>query len=247
MTSPTAPSHGPDAVAPGSDRRAELAVRLAAVRARVSEACRQAGRHDEDVTLVVVTKTHPASDVALLASLGVRDVGENRDQEAAAKHSECAGLDLRWHFIGRLQSNKARSVARYADMVHSVDRPALVGALDRGAHAAGRRLDCLVQVSLDGDTERGGVAVDGFDALAAAVADAASLRLRGVMAVAPLGADPARAFAALPGLLERGARYAPEADVLSAGMSGDLEAAVASGATHLRVGTAILGARPTLR
>jgi len=247
MTPPATPAHGPDAAAPGPDRRAELATRLAAVRSRVSEACRRAGRPDDGVTLVVVTKTHPASDVGLLASLGVRDVGENRDQEAAAKHEECAGLGLRWHFIGRLQSNKARSVARYADMVHSVDRPALVGALDRAAHAAGRRLDCLVQVSLDGDTERGGVAVEGFDALAAAVAGAEALRLRGVMAVAPLGADPARAFAALPGLLGRAARYAPEADVLSAGMSGDLEAAVASGATHLRVGTAILGARPTLR
>jgi len=228
-------------------RRLEIASGLAAVHARISLACAAAGRDPAAITLIVVTKTHPPSDVALLATLGVRDVGENRDQEAAPKHDACAGLGLRWHFIGQLQSNKARSVAGYADLVHSVDRRSLVGALDRGAQRHGRLLDCLVQVSLDGDPHRGGVPLPDLPGLAAAVASAAHLRLCGVMAVAPLGADPGRAFAALPDLLDSVREHAPQADVISAGMSGDLEAAVTSGATHLRVGSAILGPRPTLR
>jgi pyridoxal phosphate enzyme (YggS family) len=233
---------------PGPDgRTAELAAALAAVQERIRAACAEAGRDRAGVTLVVVTKTYPAADVARLAALGVRDVAENRDQEAVAKHDECAGLGLNWHFVGQLQTNKARSVAGYADLVHSVDRPALAAALDRGAARAGRVLDCLVQVSLDDAPGRGGAPVPELPPLAEAVAAAPALRLRGVMAVAPLGADPRRAFAVLPGLLEQVRRVAPEADVVSAGMSGDLEAAVASGATHLRVGTAILGRRPTLR
>jgi hypothetical protein len=238
---------GPAGPATGDARAAELAEALAAVERRIAAACADAGRDRGAVTLVVVTKTCPAADVARLAALGVRDVGENRDQEAAGKHAECAGLGLRWHFVGQLQSNKAKSVAAYADLVHSVDRSALVTALGRAATRAGRVLDCLLQVSLDGDPDRGGVPVAGLPALAEAAAAAPGLRLRGIMAVAPLGADPLRAFAVLPGLLDQVRAVAPDAGVVSAGMSGDLEAAVASGATHLRVGSAILGARPTLR
>jgi pyridoxal phosphate enzyme (YggS family) len=231
-------------------RREELAAGLARVHWRIAAACAQAGRDPADVTLVVVTKTYPASDVRLLAELGVRDVGENRDQEAAPKHAACADLDLRWHFIGQLQSNKARSVAAYADLVHSVDRLSLAAALNKAAHRLDRDVRCLVQVSLDQEGKergRGGVPVVDLPDLAEAVARSGGLRLDGVMAVAPLGQDPAAAFALLPDLLELVRRYAPAARVISAGMSGDLEAAVASGATHLRVGTAILGARPTLR
>jgi pyridoxal phosphate enzyme (YggS family) len=235
---------GPDAA---GARRAELAAGLARVQARTAAACAAAGRDPAELTLVVVTKTYPAGDLALLADLGVRDVGENRDQEAVAKHEACADLGLRWHFIGQLQSNKARSVVAYADLVHSVDRLSLVTALDRAADRRDRRLDCLVQVSLDGDPQRGGIPIDQLASLAQAVAASARLRLRGVMAVAPLDADPLRAFAVLPELLDRVRRYSPQADVISAGMSGDLEAAVTSGATHLRVGSAILGSRPTLR
>ncbi len=227
--------------------RAEAVARgLEAVRARVASASARAGRDVGEVTLVVVTKTYPADDVRLLAGLGVRDVGENRDQEASAKAADTADLGLRWHFIGRLQSNKARSVARYASLVHSVDRPSLAEALARAAQGQDRVLDCLVQVSLDGDTSRGGAVVDDVPALADAVAARPSLRLRGVMAVAPLGADPRAAFAVLPGLLDRLRADHPTADLLSAGMSGDLEAAVEHGATHLRVGSAVLGARPPL-
>jgi pyridoxal phosphate enzyme (YggS family) len=239
---------GGDAPAgPTDPRAAELAAALEVVRARIAAACAAANRDPGGITLVVVTKTYPAADVARLAALGVRDVGENRDQEGAVKHAECAGLGLGWHFIGQLQTNKARSVSTWADLVHSVDRPALAAALDRGAGRAGRVLDCLLQVSLDGDPARGGVPVPQLTALAEAVTGAPALRLRGLMAVAPLGADPRAAFAVLPRLLEQVRTVEPAADVVSAGMSGDLEAAVASGATHLRVGTAILGRRPPLQ
>jgi pyridoxal phosphate enzyme (YggS family) len=227
-------------------RRDQIEGGLRAVHDRIDAGCAAAGRDPAEVTLVVVTKTYPASDVALLAGFGVHDVGENRDAEAAAKHAACAGLDLRWHFIGRLQSNKARSVARYADLVHSVDRPSLVTALGRGAREAGRVLPCLLQVSLDGDTARGGALPADVPALADAVAAEEGLVLAGLMAVAPLGTDARTAFAELPRL--RGSLLAdhPGAVIVSAGMSGDLEAALAEGATHLRVGTAVLGARPAL-
>jgi pyridoxal phosphate enzyme (YggS family) len=232
---------------PEPARAEELRLRLAAVRERIGRACEQVGRDPSGVTLVVVTKTYPASDVRLLAELGVRDVAENRDQEASAKAEACAELGLRWHFVGQLQSNKARSVARYASWVHSVDRPALVTALGRAAGARQEPLDCLVQLSLDGDTSRGGAPLDELDTVAGAIVREPGLRLRGIMAVAPLGVDPVRAFAVLPGLLEGLRRRYGAADVLSAGMSGDLEAAILSGATHLRVGTAVLGRRVITR
>jgi hypothetical protein len=242
----TDPMTDPTSDQQADPRAAELAAALARVEERIGAACAAAGRDRTGVTLVVVTKTYPAADVARLAALGVRDVAENRDQEAAAKHAECVPLGLTWHFVGQLQTNKARSVATYADLVHSVDRPAVAAALDRGAARAGRVLDCLLQVSLDGDPDRGGVPVPGLPALADAVAAATSLRLRGIMAVAPLNGDPRAAFSVLQGLMGQVGRVAPDADVISAGMSGDLEAAVACGATHLRVGTAILGRRPAL-
>ena len=232
---------------PAASRSEQIRSGLDAVRARVRRACEQHGRPESAVTLVVVTKTHPPADVRILAGLGVRDVGENRDQEAAPKAAACADLGLRWHFIGRLQTNKCRSVARYALLVHSVDRPALAPALAKGAEAAGRRLDCLIQVSLDGDPARGGVLLGELPSLAAAVAGQQALRLRGLMAVAPLGADPSTAFAPLPDLLAGLRGDHPHADILSAGMSADLEAALACGATHLRVGSAVLGLRPSLR
>jgi len=228
------------------DRRTELASRLAVVEQRITAACRDAGRARTDVHLVVVTKTFPASDVRLLAALGVSDVGESRDQEAAPKAEACADLDVAWHFVGRLQSNKARSVASYASVVHSVDRAGLVQALSAGAVRAGRQVDVLVQVSLDADPGRGGVPVEGLLGLSAEVAAAEQLRLRGVMAVAPLGEDPARAFARLVEVAEAVRREHPQAGWVSAGMSADLEAAVGAGATHLRVGSAILGSRPPL-
>jgi hypothetical protein len=240
---------GPDALAA---RRAVLAERLAAVTDRIARAEADAGRGPGEVSLVAVTKSFPASDVVLLAGLGITDVAENRDQEAAAKVAEVmARLETaspRWHFVGRLQRNKARSVVRYADIVESVDRPELVSALSAAAERYRQTpLDILVQVSLDTDPDRpgrGGAAGAEVPRLADAVAAAPGLRLGGLMAVAPLGADPGPAFAGLAEVAGRLHHDHPGATVVSAGMSGDLEAAVAHGATHVRVGTALLGGRP---
>jgi PLP dependent protein len=228
----------------GRARREELAGRLATVRTRVERACADAGRYPAEITLVAVTKFFPASDVDLLAELGVTDVGENREQEARTKLSEVRHRDrLRVHFIGQLQSNKAASVVAHADVIQSVDRRKLVDVLDRAAARAGRRPGVLVQVDLEGRPGRGGVAPELARGLADDIAASEHLALRGVMAVAPLGADPAPAFASLQSLA-RGIRDDhPEATWVSAGMSGDLEVAVAHGATHLRVGSAILGTR----
>ncbi|UFN45537.1 YggS family pyridoxal phosphate-dependent enzyme [Nocardioides okcheonensis] len=232
-----------------SPRADELAANLAAVRRRIDVACTGAGRDAGEVSLVVVTKFFPASDVRLLADLGVTDVGENRHQEAEAKAEECADLGLRWHFIGGLQSNKAAAVAAYADVVESVDRAKLVGPLARGAEARGRDVEVLLQVSLDppGADHRSGVDPAALPDLAARVEESEPLRLRGLMAVAPLGEDPATAFARLAEVRAGFVRDHPRATVLSAGMSGDLEQAIACGATHVRVGSAVLGPRPTVQ
>jgi pyridoxal phosphate enzyme (YggS family) len=215
---------------------------------RVAAACAASGRDRAGLSVIAVTKTFPATDVRLLARLGVRDVGENRDQEAAPKHDECADLDLRWHFVGRLQRNKARSVARYADVVHSVDRPELADVLGTAAVSHGRTLTALVQVSLDNAPAqaRGGVADAQVLAVADRIATVPGLRLGGVMAVAPLGEDPDEAFGRLALIVARVQERYPDATTVSAGMSGDLEAAVRHGATSLRVGTALLGRRSAL-
>lgn len=235
----------------GDERSDELNERLQAVEQRVAAACAAAGRDRGDVTLVVVTKYFPSADLERLHSLGVRDVGENKHQEAAAKLEELptpVRADLRAHFIGQLQSNKAAAVAAYADVVQSVDRSKIAHALDRGAERHDRTVDVTLQVDLGGDDEaRGGVRPDGLAALAEDVAGCPRLTLRGLMAVAPLGADPRAAFDRLAELSERLCADHPEATWISAGMSGDLEDAVAAGATHLRVGSAILGSRPALR
>ena len=229
-------------------RREEVAEGLAAVHRRIERACAAAGRTPAEVELIVVTKFFPASDADLLAELGVRHIGENRHQEAAEKVAALRHRDqLTVHFIGQLQSNKASAVARYADVVQSVDRPKLVDALQRGAHSAGRRLGALVQVALDHEVGRAGVEPREALSLADQVARAEELELLGVMAVAPLGGDPDKAFAQLHDVA-RGIRQAhPQAGWISAGMSADLESAIAHGATHLRVGSAILGSRPPLR
>src|SRR5215469_16134355 len=228
---------------PAERRRAELARNLAEVSGRVAAACAAAGRDAAGVTLIAITKTRPATDVMLLHSLGVSDFGENRDQEAAPKAAACAGLDITWHFVGQLQTRKAGSVVRYADLVHSVDRVRLARHLGTAATAAGRELTCLVQVSIDGDPERGGVPVPGVTEVAEAIAAQGGLVLGGVMAIAPLGMDPAEAFATLRGCSDAVRVIRPAAGIISAGMSGDLEAAVEAGATHLRIGTALLGDR----
>jgi len=234
----------------GGRRKDEIAHNLDVVRGRIAEACAAAGRDPSEVTLTVVTKFFPPSDVRLLAELGVTDVGENRHQEAEEKARECADLGLRWHFIGGLQSNKAAAVAAYADVVESVDRAKLLKGLAKGAQERGAVLDCLVQVSLDppGTREgRAGAEPDEVPALAESVRQTEGLRLRGVMGVAPLGEDPAPAFARLAQVAAEVRRTDPSATWVSAGMSGDLEEAISAGATHVRIGSAVLGRRPAIK
>lgn len=222
-------------------RRAEIVANLADVRARIANACARSGRTPSDITLIAVTKTWPVEDVRILRDLGIEDVGENRDQEAQPKAREFATIDgrnLNWHFIGQLQSNKAKSVAQYAHMVHTVDRQSLAEAL---AKAAQHPLDCLLQLSVDGDVARGGAVAADLVKLADSLPP--PLRLRGVMAVAPLGMDPALAFARVREVHEQLLCAHPQASIRCIGMSEDFETAIEFGATHIRVGSAILGHR----
>ncbi|RZT26640.1 hypothetical protein EV649_0387 [Kribbella sp. VKM Ac-2569] len=235
-----------------STRADELRQNLVQVQERIEKACQAAGRARDEVTLVAITKTFPVSDVRALAGLGIQDVGENREQELKSKAPECP--DLTWHFVGQLQSKKSRSIARYASVVHSVDRSSLVEALSKAAVAEEKTLRCLIQVSLAGygsadaatGASRGGVAPADVPELAAEIATADGLELGGVMAVAPLGSDPEEAFAGLREVASRLRSEHPGADWISAGMTGDLEAAIKHGATHVRLGRALLGTRSLL-
>ncbi|MEU0688964.1 YggS family pyridoxal phosphate-dependent enzyme [Streptomyces uncialis] len=237
-----------------TDRREELARNLARVEERITAACTAAGRERAEVTLVVVTKTYPASDVLILGELGVRQVAENRDQEAAPKAAATTAAPLTWHFVGQLQTNKVRSVLGYASVVQSVDRGRLVTALSKEAVRTGAEVTCLIQVALDADESgrgaRGGVGPKGVPELADLLADAEGLRLGGLMTVAPLTGPYAgrqrEAFGRLMDLSTALRADHPAANMVSAGMSGDLEEAVAAGATHVRVGSAVLGVRPRL-
>ncbi|WP_027502264.1 YggS family pyridoxal phosphate-dependent enzyme [Rhodococcus sp. UNC363MFTsu5.1] len=235
-----------------SPRAAEIAAALTEVGDRLGRACLAAGRNPDDVQLLPVTKFFPASDVAILYGLGCREFGESREQEAASKVAEFGALtaDVRWHMIGSVQRNKARSIAQWAYAIHSVDSPRLVDALAKAATVAlaegGREqsLRVLLQVSLDGDPLRGGVPIDELPELADRAESAAGLELSGLMAVPPLGSDPERAFAELQAVHANLLRSHPAATQLSAGMTGDLEVAVRYGSTCVRVGTALLGSRP---
>jgi pyridoxal phosphate enzyme (YggS family) len=235
------------------ERAGEFARRLAAVRERIATACVSAGRHPDEVSLLAVTKTVPASDVALLLDLGLTGFGENRVQEATPKVAEVAQLrphaEPRWHLVGGLQRNKARSVVRWADLVESVDSIRLADALDaavrRERDAGGRHgpLSVFVQYSVDGDPARGGVPAAGLAALAEHVATRPGLALTGLMSVAPLGVDPEPAFADIAAAAARLRADHPEASVLSAGMSADLDIAIRHGSNEVRVGTALVGER----
>jgi hypothetical protein len=248
-------------------RREELAGNLAEVSSRIEAACSAAGRDAGEVTLIAVTKTWPAADVLLLRELGVTDFGENKDQEAAPKAAEVAaagGPPVRWHFVGQLQTNKASSVVRYAEVVHSVDRGRLVRSLGAAARRAGRELTCLVQVNLAATAAvtaatavaaanvagqaRGGAPIGELRQVAEAIEAEPGLVLGGVMAIAPLGVPPEQAFAPLHSCSLAIRAVRPQAMIISAGMTGDLEAAIANGATHVRIGTALLGdRRPPVR
>lgn len=232
LPSASSPDDGPEA-------------RLASVRSGISDAARAAGRSVDELTLVVVTKYHPASLVRELAALGVTDVGENRHQEAQAKAAELADLSLTWHFVGQLQSKKARQVRRYAHVVQSLDRDSVVDAFaPTEADPEPPVIDGFVQVNLTDDPDRGGVQPDAVEAMVERVLATGTIRLRGVMAVAPLDEEPRAAFARLRSISSRVVSLAPGATDISAGMSGDYADAVLEGATHLRIGTAITGNRP---
>lgn len=220
-----------------------LAARLSAIDEKIAAAAEAAGRDSEEITRIVVTKFHPASLVRDLHELGVHDVGENRQQELSAKHGELTALDLRWHFIGQGQTNKAAAIRRSAAVVHSVDRDRFADALHRAADDDDL-LDVLVQINLTEDPGRGGVAPAHVAALVDHVLTLPSLRLRGVMAVAPLDEEPASAFARLRDVADGVRAAEPSASWISAGMTGDFAEAIAAGATHLRIGSAITGPRP---
>ncbi|MBX3093176.1 MAG: YggS family pyridoxal phosphate-dependent enzyme [Cryobacterium sp.] len=227
-----------------------LADRLARVRSDIDDAARAAGREPAELTTIVVTKFHPATLVRDLFELGVRDFGENRHQEAESKATQLRadqpdGLDLRWHFVGQLQSKKARAVRRYASVIHSLDRDSVLDALARAADEHTEPIDVLVQVNLTEDPRRGGVVEAELDRFVERAVAADGVRVRGVMGVAAIDAEPRAEFARLRGASERVREVEPSATWISGGMSGDFREAILEGATHLRIGTAITGNRPT--
>lgn len=222
------------------DNPTSLEERYRLVTSRVSEAARVCGRDPSEITTVVVTKFHPVSLIRELYALGHRDFGENRHQEAVAKHAETRDLEAVWHFVGQLQSNKAKAVAQYADVIHSIDRDSLLTKLaDQDRH-----VDVFIEVNLTNDPGRGGVMPEGLPALVEKTLAVPQLTLRGLMAVAPQDEEPAASFARVNTLRENVLAIAPAATDLSIGMSGDFADAIAAGATHLRIGTAITGKRP---
>jgi pyridoxal phosphate enzyme (YggS family) len=217
-----------------------LTERYQAVLEDVAAAARESGRVPEAITTIVVTKFHPAALVRQLAAIGAHDLGENRHQEAAAKAAETAELGLTWHFVGQLQSNKAAAVLEYASVIHSVDRLSLVDALAR----VQKPVEVFLQLNLTSDAKRGGVQEAELVPLAERVLGVPHLRLRGIMAVAPLDEAPRNAFARVRAASKRLQAISPLATDLSMGMSGDYREAILEGATHLRIGTAITGNRP---
>jgi pyridoxal phosphate enzyme (YggS family) len=229
---------------PDIHRRAELLAAVGYVRSRIVDAATAANRDPHDITLIAITKTFPVADARTLLELGLHDLGESRNKEAKTKAAELSAERVRWHFVGRLQTNKARSIAAYAHSVHSVDRVEVVDALAEAVDRIDREpLEVFLQVSIDGDPARGGAPRSELAALADRVAACPSLQLAGVMAVAPMTLAPAIAFSDLADVSGELLRNHPQARAISAGMSGDFEQAIAAGSTHLRVGSALLGRR----
>jgi pyridoxal phosphate enzyme (YggS family) len=231
-----------------SNRLSDIQGNLEVIQSRINKACTAAGRDISEITLIAVTKTYPASDVDLLKQLEIENVGENRDQEASSKKSEVKN-QFNWHFIGQLQSNKVKSVVNYADLIHSVDRWTLAKEIQKSAQGINKVQPVLIQVDLDQsgpDPTRGGIWPAELNELAAAINQASHLELKGLMSVAPLGEKPELAFARLAQIRVGFLKENPEAQILSAGMSDDLEAAILHGATHLRIGSALLGERPKI-
>lgn len=235
------------------EREVELRANLRSVNEQIAEAARAAGVRSRDIGLVVVTKTWPAADAIALARLGVKAVAENRAQELIAKRRDVGGrrheAALQWHFVGRLQTNKAFAVARVADLIESVDREDVIAALAKGAERLARDVRCLLQVSLDWtpSSVRSGVPPEQALALADLIGITPRLRLAGVMGIAPHGTDPRPAFDRLVEIGAAVRAHHPGARIVSAGMSHDFVAAIHAGATQVRIGTAVLGDRGRLR
>jgi pyridoxal phosphate enzyme (YggS family) len=219
------------------DRRSEITSNLQVVRDEISKAVASTGRSLDEITLIAVTKTFPASDVEILRDLGVTHFGENRDADAAPKADAVAGT---WHFQGQIQSNKLKSITTWANVIHSLDEIRHFEVIEKSAP---HPLDIFCQVSLDGSEGRGGVSEQKLYELAQAIEKSAIHRLQGLMAVAPLGVDPADAFSKLSAIHKAFMADFPKANKLSAGMSGDYKEAIAYGATHIRIGSSILGSR----
>ena len=231
-----------------SDRLAGIKDNLEKLQLRIDKACQEAKRSSTEITLIAVTKTYPADDVDLLKQLGIDDVGENKDQEASLKRVKVQA-DFNWHFIGQLQSNKAKSVVSYAHLIHSVDRPSLAKEIQKSAQGVEKKQAVLIQLDLDQsgpDPTRGGLWPTELMALAQQITDSSHLELKGLMSVAPLEENPEDAFARLAVIRADFLKVYPQASILSAGMSDDLEAAILHGATHLRIGSALLGERPKI-
>lgn len=222
----------------------ELSERWESVRSDIADAARSAGRDASELTVIAVTKFHPASLVRSLFELGVRDFGENRHQEAEVKAAETRELDLTWHFVGQLQSKKVRAVRRYASVVHSLDRPSVLEAFARATSDEAGCTDALIQVNLSDDPRRGGVSESELESFTSAAVSTEGVRVRGVMGVAALGAEPRAEFARLRAASDVVRAVEPAATWISGGMSGDFSEAILEGATHLRIGTAITGNRP---
>lgn len=228
-------------------RREELKMNLENIQKRIDEACLRYGRNRSEITLIAVTKNFPASDIEILAELGIKDVGENKDQEAKEKFGQLS-VPLNWHFIGQLQTNKVKSVVKYADFIHSVDRLRLAQEISKSALAVNRRIKILLQLNLvPADSHRGGIAPDELLTLARAASDLENIDLAGLMAVAPLGRSAKEAFAQVAQVQAEFLNHYPEARLLSIGMSDDFEVGIEFGATHLRIGSIVLGVRPILR
>ena len=226
-----------------------IAARIEHVKARIRRAAEACGRDPASVRLVAVAKTFPAEEVRRAAAAGATEVGENYIQEAREKFEALAGLGLTWHFIGHLQSNKARQAVRMFDLIHTVDSARLASEIDRAAAKMGKRQEVLVQVNVAGETTKSGVAPEAAPALVRELAGMEAIRVRGLMTMPPFFDDPERArpfFAELRRIAERiQALGLPGVamEELSMGMTGDFEAAIAEGATLVRVGTAIFGGR----
>jgi len=231
-----------------NSRLEEITENVSKVTNQIHEACKKVNRDPGEITLIAVTKTYPSSDVEILATLGIKDVGENKDQEASLKFEQVKS-QLNWHFVGQLQSNKVKSVVSYANLIHSLDRLSLVKEIQKQAQKINKIQSVLIQIDLDesGDDEnRGGVSVADLNSLATQISQSSNLELKGLMSVAPLNSKPEIAFDRLRDIQSQFLRQFPNAQILSAGMSEDFEVAIAYGATHLRIGSGLLGERPQI-